>query len=217
MRYLVLAGGDQDVPGDRSRYGPFDMTVCANGGTHLALRLGLRPDIVIGDLDSLQPDLHSRLEAGGTRFITHPTAKDETDLELALLWCLGQGARDVVVLGAWGSRPDHSLGNIFLLTDPRLEKARITFVSSTWQMFVARAEADVRGQAGDTVSLIPLTARVDNIRTEGLAYPLRGETLWRGPARGVSNVMLGATARITLASGILLVLHGPSQPALEDG
>ena len=67
--------------------------------------------------------------------------------------------------------------------------------------------ADILGRAGDTVSLIPLDERADGIVTHGLEYPLRGETLTRGSTRGISNVMTGEFAQVTLTYGTLLVVH----------
>jgi thiamine pyrophosphokinase len=74
-------------------------------------------------------------------------------------------------------------------------------------MFVARSEATLAGQPGDVVSLIPWGGDVMGIITEGLMYPLWDEPLLAGPARGISNMMIGQVARVTLRSGALLVIH----------
>ncbi len=65
----------------------------------------------------------------------------------------------------------------------------------------------VSGQPGDTLSLLPVGGHVTGIVTDGLEYPLRGETLAFGPARGVSNVLLESTAQITFSQGVLLLIH----------
>lgn len=209
MRYLVIAGGPaDDLPENVAALGSFDVVVGADGGARNARLLGLTPAIVVGDLDSLDAAEQEWLRGAGCRFLVHPAAKNETDLELALGWCVEQGALDITVLGAFGGRPDHWLGNVMLLASARLRHRRVVLHGRRWQVWLARGEATVRGQAGDIVSLIPLSARVTGIVTDGLLYALRDETLHRGPARGLSNVMLGEQAQVRFRSGLLLIVHG---------
>jgi len=211
MRYLVVAGGPpDDLPDDLAALGQFDAVVCADGGAHNARLLDITPAMVVGDLDSLDAAEQERLRRLGCSFLVHPAAKDETDLELALEWCLDHGATHITVIGAFGGRPDHWLGNVMLLTGARLRRYNIVLQARRWRLWLAHGQTTVRGQAGDIVSLIPLSDRVTGIVTEGLQYPLHNETLRRGPARGISNVMLGAQASISVRSGLLLVLHGPA-------
>jgi thiamine pyrophosphokinase len=80
-------------------------------------------------------------------------------------------------------------------------------VDEQQEMFVTRDQAEIAGQPGDIVSLIPLGGDAQGIVTEGLLYPLRDEPLVSGPARGISNVMTEPFARVTLRGGALLVVH----------
>jgi thiamine pyrophosphokinase len=211
MHVLVFAGGDShDLPESTAALGSWDMVVCADGGVHNAQRLGLQPDLIIGDLDSLGAGEQQRLQQAGIVVDVHPIAKDETDLELALLWCARRQVSKVTLLGALGGRPDHMLANLLLLSDRRLKAIEICLRSRSWQAWIVRHDLTIAGSPGDTVSLIPLSARVTGVHTDALEYPLRGETLYRGPARGVSNVMLGAQARVTFDVGVLAVMHGPA-------
>jgi len=181
--------------------------ICADGGARAALSLGLRPDVVVGDLDSLDAAQQAQLAALGCRLVVYPVAKDWTDLELALKLAVEKGATELVILGALGGRLDQELANILLLLLPELEGLPAWIVDERQEMFVTRSEATIAGHAGDIVSLIPLGGDVTGIVTEGLMYPLRDEPLLAGPARGISNVMTGPVARVTLRSGSLLVVH----------
>jgi thiamine pyrophosphokinase len=181
--------------------------ICADGGARTALSLGLRPHVVVGDLDSLGEVQRVQLVAMGCRMVIYPVAKDWTDLELALKLAVEEGATDIVILGALGGRLDQELANILLLLLPELKNVSARIVDERQEMFVARGEATITGQAGDMVSLIPLGGDVTGIVTEGLLYPLKDETLFSGPARGISNMMIGRVARVTLRSGALLVIH----------
>ena len=70
-----------------------------------------------------------------------------------------------------------------------------------------KGDGTVAGRPGDIVSLLPLTSIVEDVRTEGLLYPLRGEPLVQGQTRGVSNEMTGGQARVTHGPGALLLIH----------
>lgn len=186
--------------------------LCADGGARTALALGLQPEVVVGDLDSLDEAMQARLRVMGCRMVVYPAAKDWTDLELALRLAVEEGASEIVVMGALGGRLDQELANILLLFLPGLKEVPTRIVDDRQEIFVVRSRAEIVGQAGDVVSLIPLGGDVQGIVTEGLLYPLRGEPLVIGPARGISNVMAAQVARVTVRSGTLLIVHLYSDP-----
>jgi thiamine pyrophosphokinase len=171
------------------------------------LALGVRPDIVIGDLDSMPLEAERRLAEQGTSFIRRPRAKDETDLELALLYAVDHYSGEIVVLGALGGRLDQTLANILLLVHPVLEDRPVTLVTAFQRAWVIRDTGRIQGVSGDRVSLIPLGGDVLIAETAGLAWPLHGESLVFGPARGVSNVLTAAEATVTVQAGQLLCVH----------
>jgi len=208
LRAVILANG---IPPDgataRRWLRTGDWLICADGGARAALSLGLKPEAVIGDLDSLDETHQAQLKAMGCRLIVYPIAKDWTDLELALKLAVEEGAAEIIVLGALGGRLDQELANVLLLLLPELEGIPTHIVDERQEMFVTRGEATIAGHAGDMVSLIPLGGDVTGIITEGLLYPLKAEPLLSGPARGISNVMTGDAARVMVKRGALLVVH----------
>ncbi len=220
MRIIIFANGQLSDPSAEAerwiRAG--DTVVAADGGTRHAQAADILPQYVIGDLDSLSAAQRERLEAAGTRFHSHPPAKDETDLELALLWAAEQSSSEplqIVLLGALGGRPDQMLANLLLLALPELAGRDVRIVDGPWQIRLIRGRetATFTGAPDDLLSLIPLGGEASGIVTEGLAYLLREETLRFGPARGISNRFEAATARVTLGSGQLWCFHrhGPEQ------
>lgn len=182
--------------------------VCADGGALHARALGLQPQTIIGDMDSLSPADVLAFEAAGAQIIRHPPEKDETDLELALRFCHELGAKTVTILGGLGGRFDQTLANILLLTLPALKSMRIELVDGAQTIrLLGAGQHQITGAAGDTVSLIPLQGAATGITTRGLQYALRDETLPLGPARGISNVMLAEMAEVELGGGLLLLVH----------
>ena len=207
MRAIIIANG-QIHDGDfyRSLVAPTDLIICADGGASNAIALGLQPQVVIGDLDSLDSNLQAQLEADGCQVLAHPARKDETDLELALYYALEHGVDEILILGALGGRIDQTLANVLLLALPGLRSIRAKILDGRQEVFLIRDEALVEGQMGDILSLLPLTEQVTGIYTEGLEYPLKNGTLYLGPARGVSNTLTTPQARVRIGQGLLLAV-----------
>lgn len=201
-----------DAPGlELHRYPRFlaaaDLVIAADGGARHLINAGHLPDLAIGDFDSLEPHLLAELQAREVAIEQHPVHKNETDLELALLRAVEQGATTITVLGALGGRPDQHLANLQLLLHPALRTVEVRLLDQEWEIFVIHSSVTITGQAGDLVSLLPMTDAVTGIRTEGLYYPLQDETLHLGPARGVSNVLLDGAATVAIRTGVLLAMH----------
>lgn len=208
LRAIVFANGHLPDPVAAGRLiRPGDLILAADGGTRHALALGLTPAVVIGDLDSLSALDRRRLESAGTRLVVHPADKDQTDLELALDFAVEQGCKTILVLAALGGRLDQTLANLALLTAPRFADLDIRLDDGLEQAFFVRSRARLQGGRGQIVSLLPWGAPAAGVVTEGLRWPLQAETLYPDRTRGVSNELLGETATISLAAGLLLVVH----------
>lgn len=216
-RALIFANGDlNDGPAVQAALntGAGARIIAADGGARLALACARVPHVVVGDMDSLSAGELDDLRVRGALIERHDPAKDETDLELALLYAVRSGARWIRIFGAIGGRIDQTLANITLLALDALADCDVRLVSGDQTLWLISPGAHaIHGARGDTLSLIPLAGDAVNTRTEGLDYPLRGETLYFGPARGVSNVLSGAAARVTLEAGRLVVVHTPGTPA----
>ncbi|HQV71318.1 MAG TPA: thiamine diphosphokinase, partial [Thermoflexales bacterium] len=203
-RAIIIANGDaptREVAGAWLRAG--DTLICADGGGRAALALGLSPQFVIGDFDSLTPDELNALAARGAALMRYPREKDETDLELALLFA-APNYDEIIILGAGGGRLDQTLANMMLLAMPQItprHRAIIVTANEEVSLIYPGHLHELRGKPGSTVSLLPMGGAAVGITTTGLQYQLRDETLKFGPARGVSNVMLGDRASVFVRSG----------------
>jgi thiamine pyrophosphokinase len=214
-RALVFANGDL-TPGPAVtaalRSAPDALIVAADGGARLARACGLTPHLVVGDMDSLSAAELDDLRAAGAEILRFPPAKNETDLELALIAAVERGATWLRVLGALGDRIDQTLANIELLALPALATVDARLVSGAQTLWlVGPGEHAMPGDPGDTMSLIPLGGDAVGVRTTNMMYPLHDETLRVGPARGVSNVIAEPGARVALAAGTLIAVHTPGR------
>ncbi len=208
VRAVVVAGAHIVGDPDEAVISSADWLVAVDGGADTLSRMGVVPQMLVGDLDSISPRTRSYLEAKGVDIVLLPVAKDETDTEAALRLVVERGADEIVVFGALGGpRLDHLVGNLLLLTSPWLADRHVRLVDEWHEAFLAHNDVDFTGSVGDTVSLLPLTPVVEDVTTEGLLYPLSGASLLQATTRGVSNVMTGSDARVGHGEGLLLVFH----------
>jgi thiamine pyrophosphokinase len=212
---LVFTGGEPPPPSVGARLPAAGLVVAADSGLHHARLLGRAVDLVVGDLDSVDPGELDAAVAAGARVERHPTDKEATDLELAL--AAAAGAAEIVVVGGTGGRLDHFLANALVLASPRWAHARITAYMSDATLHVARDSVDLEGTPGDLCSLLPVGGPAVGVRTKGLRFPLRAETLATGTTRGVSNELEDTTARVSLDHGTLLVVQpGATSQTLRE-
>ena len=209
MRAVVVAGGELD-PVDVALLDGADLVVAADAGALTLDRLGARPDVLVGDLDSIDAESVGRIRAGGTRVERHPTDKDASDTELAVEEAAAAGAERIEILAALGgSRLDHELATLLLLADPawRDRDLRIVRGGITVRALRAGERLELLGGTGDTVSLLPVGGDAGGVRTRGLRWPLTGETLRLGRSRGLSNEIVAAPASVEVGSGTLLLVE----------
>lgn len=204
MTIVIVAHGDLENPEwIKSLLDSATAVIAADGGAWHLDRLGTRPGIIIGDLDSYpQEKIHP-----DTKIIQHPPDKDETDLELALLYAVEHFDEDIRVIGAFGGRVDQMLANILLLSHPQILSRPVRLLSQYQTIWLATNTTSIEAEVGDTLSLIPLNGDVLVQSTTGLKWPLNNSTLTFGPARGISNVLTQPLATITVANGYLLCIH----------
>ena len=214
MRAVIFANGQLSNP-ELIHLSADELVIAADGGHRHCLALGLTPQVVIGDLDSLDQESQDQLTALGVPVIRHPRRKDYTDLELALQYAVKQGSKEIAVYGALGLRWDMTLANLLLPAAADLSVARIWLLDGPQEITLLRAGQLVKiiGNPGDTVSLIPIGGDALGITTQGLEYPLNNENLYFGATRGVSNVLLSSPAQVQITTGMLIctIIHLNSQ------
>jgi len=219
-RIVIFANGElPDLDAARALLQQDDYLIAADGGANHLLKMGILPEIVIGDLDSIDEDTLFDLTSAEVEIKQYSEDKDETDIELALRYAVELRPSAILIVGALGGRLDQTLANLSILTDPTLPGIDIRMDDGVEEVFFCRASAEkggqvasspqgeVQGRSGDTLSLIPWHGPVQGVKTEGLQWPLYGETLFSDNSRGISNIMVDETVSIYIQSGLLLIVH----------
>jgi thiamine pyrophosphokinase len=206
---LIIANGVMEKPPELSSYvSASTLIIAADGGIHNCISLGIQPNVIIGDLDSMELEEIPIYREAGVEVIQYPTHKDETDLELALQYAKKHEVSELIIIGGLGARWDMTIANILLISQPMFTGINIRLMDGTQELFLLQpgVQSVVHGHPGDTISLIPLTGEVSGVITDGLEYPLNDETLQFGTSRGVSNVLLTKQAQIYFQQGFLLCI-----------
>jgi thiamine pyrophosphokinase len=206
LRALVFCGG---VIEDYEAIKPFlkgELILCADGGAKHLRKLAIKPDWLLGDFDSIDGEDLEEFREKDVNILQYHRKKDYTDGEIGVEKALELGAKEIFIFGATGGRMDHTLGNVYLLEKILDQGAHGTIITGKDEIRCTRAQLSIKGSLGDYLSLLPLDPEVEGIFTTGLEYPLKGESLFRGSTRGLSNTFVEREAKITVKNGTLLVI-----------
>ncbi len=211
---VVVAGGEP-IPEDALDELPDSVwVVAADSGLDHARRIGLRVDLVVGDMDSVTEEGLARHEGPVER---HAPDKDRTDLELALAAAGGRpNVERIVVLGGQGGRIDHLLANAAAVTAPELAHADIEWIAGRARIHVVRSHVSLHGVPGEVVTLLAVGGTATGVRTSGLRWELQDASLEPWSAHGVSNELVRPVASVRVGAGVLLAIQPDGLPAGHD-
>jgi thiamine pyrophosphokinase len=221
MRHaVVLSGTILDDAAVITWLAGVDRLICADGGARHLRRMNLLPDLLIGDMDSISAEDKDWLASHHVPVQQFPAVKDQTDAELAIRSAMTglpepHGSHELLVAGAFGSRPDHVLANQLLAASLASQGWRFTLTDGRSWLYTLSAGQSLVLQAKDfpaiplAVSAIPVTPETTGLTYQGLAYPLKDARLTLGSTLGVSNLISKFPVKISLESGILLVIITP--------
>ncbi|MGD1044883.1 MAG: thiamine diphosphokinase [Bacteroidota bacterium] len=199
-RALILANGKP--PGKKllqKFLASADLFICADGGANIAARFGCAPNLIIGDLDSIEKETLSVFSNVDVKKLND---QNSTDLEKALTATVRKKYKEIVVLGATGGRLDHAIGNLSALAKFS-RKAHITFVDNMGKFIAINHSLEFNLPIGTIISLLPLS-RCSGIVTKGLKWNLRNESLELGVRESTSNVIVSFPANIKVKKGNLI-------------
>lgn len=211
MKALIVTGGNIEpelmIPYIKEQ--EFELVIGVDHGCDFFQVLQCKPDLIVGDFDSIDQSTLSDYKNQGVEVLTYPSEKDETDTELGIRVAIERGADEIHLLGATGTRLDHVLGNIQLLKYAYNLKADCRIVDGHNRVRMVAKELTLvkKQQYGKYLSLIPYLGEAVGVTLTGMKYSLKNENLPTGIARGVSNEIVDEVASISITSGWLLVIE----------
>jgi thiamine pyrophosphokinase len=213
MRCIILANGEYgEAKAYQNLFRNDDTVLCADGGANYAYQLGLIPDIIVGDMDSILPEVKSFFTDRNVVMRNFPRDKDFTDTQLAMNVALEWGATEILMLGTLGKRLDHTLSNLYYGMEFVQKGIKIThFTPESW-IYIINQDIEIEGSQGDIVSVLALSEKVFGISEIGFDFILENAVLEKSKPYAVSNRLSASKGKISLHEGILAVIHYLQRP-----
>ena len=208
MKCVIIANGDLEYSNDMAGIiRQARLIVCADGGARHLKALNILPHAIIGDFDSASPEDKLFFEEKKIKTISYPSRKNETDSELCISWALLNNATDITLLGATGTRLDHTLANIYLLKKLAELHIPARIINKNNTIHIVTDHIELKGRPGELLSILPITEKVAGITLKGLEYPLVDATMEMGTCLGISNVFKKTVATVSVREGLLMIIQ----------
>ncbi len=215
--YLIITGGTltKDFLKEFMQEHVVSKVICVDGGLHVADVAKVPIDYLVGDFDTADASLVGRYRkeiAEGKRqtiLKEYNPVKDATDTQIAISLAIEDGAEEIVLLGATGTRLDHTLTNIHLLLMPLSYGVSAYILDKNNKIYLTDKDLELTKNElyGPYLSLLPFGGDVKSVTLRGFKYDVTNRDYLRGDSLGVSNELVEETGRITLESGVLAVFE----------
>ena len=210
-KILIFTGGMIDLVWARKwlETKQFDYVIAADKGLLYADELNCKVDYILGDYDSVNKDLLEKYRGMNVEIITFPCEKDYTDTHLAIETAIEKGASQITILGATGSRMDHTMSNIQNMKMALHTQIPCYIINEFNKIYLADHSVVIKKseQFGNYVSLIPLSESVTGLTLSGFYYPLKNALMYQGLSVGISNEIVEEEGTIEFDDGILIVFE----------
>ncbi len=204
-RAFIFAAGEYKADDlkfyKRIKFHEDDLIICADGGYDTLAILGIKPDVVIGDLDSVRTTIPPQIKT-----VKYPVEKDKTDLEICIDYAAECGCASLLVLGALGGRADHNLGAFYAMRYAHENGMEPMILGAHTRVYLVDDYLRLSRESFDYISLIPCTDKVSGVTTSGLKYNLENAVLHQSSSLGISNEFYNNTAHIKIEKGLLFVI-----------
>lgn len=208
VKHVVIVTGGAIHPSVHPIIDQADMLIGADRGADYLLQHGYTPDLALGDFDSVEPDRSSYIEANSLRFIgVDAIDKNFTDTELAYKAAEEANAGRITILGATGTRMDHTLANIHLLRQALADGIEMCLIDDHNSIHLIDRSITLAKEHYHYLSLLPLSLEVTGIQLSGFQYPLDNATLTLGQSLAVSNQWEEEQGTVSIKDGLLLVIR----------
>jgi thiamine pyrophosphokinase len=212
MKCIIMANGEYgNLTFYAEKFSGEESILCADGGANYAYRLGWQPAAIIGDMDSILPEVKQYFVDLGVPFRQLSRRKDETDTQVVLNLAVEMGASEIIMLGTLGKRLDHTLANLYSGIDLLQKGIKVSHLSPQGHIYLVNKEIEIQGEPGQLVSIISLADASRGVTISGFEYPLDHVCLENRAPYAISNVLTEKRGVISLQEGVLAVFHYFSQ------
>jgi len=210
-KILVFTGGTINLVWAKEwlAINQFDYVIAADKGLQYADELNCKVDYILGDFDSVDKDLLEKYKSRNVELITFPCEKDYTDTHLAIETAIEKGASQITILGAIGSRIDHTMSNIQTLKIALNLDIPCYIMNESNKIYLANKVVVIKKseQFGTYISLIPFSTSVTGLTLSGFHYPLKKYIMNQGLSVGISNEIVEEKGTIEFEEGILIIFE----------
>lgn len=207
MKTLIIAGGSAINPKIiRELIKEVDFIIAADGGALYLYNENIFPDILVGDFDTLEKDILEYYKQNGINIKTFPEKKDKTDLELSIDCALNNGATEVIITCAIGTRMDHSIANILLLYSLLEKGIKAKIIDDHNEIFFVRQKHEIKKNRYEYISVIPIFDDVIGVTMKGFEYETTEEKFNKLSTYGISNKLKHKTGVIEIKKGSPLII-----------
>lgn len=184
-----------------------NLIIGADKGCEVLYKYNITPDYILGDFDSADANIINELEAKAGKKIKFKREKDYTDTEIAYNLAVEKGASEIILLGATGTRYDHSLSNFGLMLRGLKKSIKVKVIDDNNYIFLTDKSMSLYGNKGDTISFHAYCNEVENFTIVGAKYALDKYTLRLGDSLTTSNEFIEDKIKISFDSGIVMVIY----------
>jgi thiamine pyrophosphokinase len=208
MKSIIIANGSlKDKISFIKECDSADYILCADGGARYTYSFGYVPGFIIGDMDSIEPEVLDFYANQDVEIIRYPKEKDYTDTELCIKKAIELGCSEICILAGVGDRIDHNLGNIGLLHTIKENGINGYIVADNCYIYICSEELTISGNIGDIISIIPFKGDAKGIWLSGLKYPLENVDINFGRPLGISNEIVEEICKVKVTEGEVLVIR----------
>lgn len=211
MNTLIISGGNIDTEFLNKTINSFsyDNIIAVDKGLESLYLLKVLPNHIVGDFDSVNKNIINFYLDKNIQIHKYNPEKDYTDTDIAIKLAINLNSNNITILGATGTRIDHTLANIHILCSCLESQINCELIDSNNKIYLINSNKKIENKHsyGKYISLIPLTSTVNGVTLNGFKYPLQDYTLKIGESLGISNEISNDVATIELKEGILIVIE----------
>lgn len=208
MRGLIVSNGDiSNYTKLSSLYKSSEYVICADGGVRHLIEINEKPDMVLGDLDSISIENLEYIKKENIKTEKFPPEKDKTDTELAMDYLIEKGCTEISFIGVTGSRQDHTMANIFLLYTLLQRKIKGIIFDDNNTIYVVDDLLCLEKKENTYISIVPISEAGIRLSITGFFYDLNNCFMPFGSTHGISNEVLGEMGKIQIHTGKALVIE----------